>query len=80
MVKENMNGRMELTMKEISYKVLGMALASGIKIQTVFMKASLKKTISMEKESNIIKMEVIYKDILLRVEYQKESFIILEDK
>lgn len=79
-VKESINGKMGLIMKEISYKALEMVMVSGIKILTVFMRANLNKTVSMEKESSTTKMEVIYKVFSFRAKYQKELFTIQEDK
>lgn len=78
--KESINGKMGLIMKENSYKALEMAMVSGTKILTVFMRENLNKTINMEKESSTTRMEVIYKVFLLRAKYQKELFTIREDK
>ena len=78
--KESINGKMGLIMKENSYKALEMAMVSGTKILTVFMRVNLNKTINMEKESSTTRMEVIYKVFSLKVKYQKELFTIQEDK
>lgn len=80
MVRENMSGKMELTTKEISYKGLEMGQENGTKTRTVFMKVNLNKIISMEKESNITKTEVICKAILLKVKYQRVLIITRKDK
>lgn len=80
MVKENINGKMELTMKGISSKGLETVWENGTKIQTVFTRVNLNKIISMEKELSITKMEAIYKATSLKVKYQKVHFTIREDR